>query len=164
MTHHAYAFATEPLDQEIDVVLVEDDDGDAKAVRRALARSHPARPAHRLRDGVEALAFLRGQADTPPPRNYVILLDVNMPRMNGHEFLRELRADPKLSRAVVFMLSTSRDPTDIDAAYRQNVAGYFLKEDTGANFAHLIEAFEAFWRIVQLPDMTPANAPGGPRR
>lgn len=147
----------------VEVVLIEDDDGDAKAVRRALARSGFGPPPHRLRDGVEALEFLRGEAGARPPERYIILLDVNMPRMNGHEFLAELRADPALRRAVVFMLSTSRDSTDLERAYNHNVAAYILKEDTGPDYAQLLATFEAFGRVAQLPEMQAANAPGAPQ-
>ncbi|QDC07893.1 response regulator [Oceanicola sp. D3] len=138
----------------LNIVLVEDDDGDAKAVVRALTKSHIANPIHRLRDGIEALAFLRGEGESKPPEHYVLLLDINMPRMNGHEFLKELRADPRLHRAVVFMLSTSEDETDVFHAYDQNVAGYIIKGRAGADFLELIDTVEHFWRIVVLPDMS----------
>ncbi|WP_244867865.1 response regulator [Vannielia litorea] len=144
----------ETRQQMLNLVLIEDDDGDAKAVVRALKKSHIANPIHRLRDGVEALAFLRGEGPTPPPEQYVLLLDINMPRMNGHEFLAKLRSDPRLNRAVVFMLSTSEDETDVFRAYDQNVAGYIIKGRAGADFLELINTVEHFWRIVVLPDMS----------
>ncbi|MGR3792743.1 response regulator [Vannielia sp. SX4] len=145
----------------LNIILVEDDDGDAKSVKRALSRSRIANPVHRLRDGLEALSFLRGEAEELPPEHYVILLDVNMPRMNGHEFMAELRSDPRLHRAVVFMLSTSEDETDIARAYDKNVAGYVLKGNAGMDFLRLIEGVEHYWNIVVLPDMSLSSRPSG---
>ncbi|WP_332888700.1 response regulator [Marinibacterium profundimaris] len=137
----------------LNIILVEDDDGDAKAVRRAFDKVKIANPIHRLVDGVEALAFLRGETGTPPA-TYVILLDINMPRMNGLEMLEELRKDPKLRRAVVFILTTSNDDRDRCAAYARYVAGYILKSRAGTDFLELIETLDHYWRIVELPDMS----------
>ncbi|MCO6384330.1 MAG: response regulator [Vannielia sp.] len=145
----------------LNIILIEDDDGDAKAVRRALAKSRIANPIHRLRDGIEALGFLRGEAETAPPEHFLILLDINMPRMNGHEFMAELRKDARLNRAVVFMLSTSEDETDIARAYDNNVAGYILKGNAGLDFLRLIDTVEHFWRLVILPDMSKPGVPRG---
>lgn len=136
----------------LNIVLIDDDDGDAKAVRRAFSRQRIANPILRLRDGVEALELLRGISGTPP-QSYILLLDLNMPRMNGHEFLQELRADPKLCRAVVFMMTTSNDDRDKLAAYEKQVAGYLVKQNIGAEFLELVATLEHYWRIVELPDM-----------
>ena len=141
----------------LEIVLVEDDDGDAKAIHRAFRASRIANPIHRRRDGVEALAYLRGETGAAPPAHYIILLDINMPRMNGHEFLAELRDDPRLHRAVVFMLSTSPAETDVARAYDNNVAGYILKGNAGPDFLRLIETVDCYWHMVVLPDM---DSPG----
>lgn len=137
----------------LNIVLVEDDDGDAKAVRRAFDKARIANPIHRVVDGVAALAYLRGETGTPPS-TYVILLDINMPRMNGLEMLSELRKDPRLSRAIVFILTTSSDDRDRCAAYEKHVAGYIVKSRAGADFLELIATLDHYWRIIELPDMT----------
>jgi len=137
----------------LDIILVEDDDADAKAVRRALEKSCIANPVRRLKDGVDALAFLRGEAPTKPPPQYIILLDLNMPRMNGIEFLEALRNDPKLHRAIVFVLTTSSDQRDIGNAYDHNVAGYILKDDAGFDFIKLVGTLDHFWHVVELPEI-----------
>lgn len=137
----------------LNIILVEDDDGDAKAIRRALSKARIANPIHRVTDGVEGLAFLRGDTGTPPP-SYILLVDLNMPRMNGIEFTRALRQDKSLSKAIVFIMTTSKDERDKAAAYDQNVAGYILKSNVGEDFKSLIGTLDHYWHIVELPDMT----------
>ncbi len=136
----------------LNIILVEDDDGDAKAIRRALARAKIANPVIRLIDGVEALGLLRGETGTPPD-SYILLIDLNMPRMNGIELLEEIRKDQRLKGAVAFLLTTSSDERDRAAAYAHNVAGYIQKENAGSDFVNLIGTLDHFWRIVELPDM-----------
>ena len=142
--------ATKP---PLNVILVEDDDADAKAVRRALSRSDDIGDIVRLNDGVEALAYLRGETPSRPPRTFVLLVDLNMPRMNGIEFLEILRRDPKLARSVVFVTTTSHDPDDIAAAYDKQVAGFLPKSAAFARAADLRAAFEHYGRLVTLPEI-----------
>ena len=85
------------------------------------------------------------------PRPYIILLDLNMPRMGGLEFLKEVRADPGLSDSVVFVLTTSDDDADRCQAYRQHIAGYCVKSRVGADFLELTGLLKAYWRVVELP-------------
>ncbi|EAR52373.1 response regulator [Oceanicola granulosus HTCC2516] len=110
----------------------------------------------RVIDGVEALSLLRGESGRAPPR-YVLLVDLNMPRMNGIEFLAELRSDPRLKRAVVFVITTSDDVRDLMAAYGEQVAGYILKQRAGPNFDSLVATLDHYRRIVRLPDMRIAD-------
>ena len=91
----------------VTLLLVEDDAVDAEAIQRAFRQQRIANPFVVVRDGVEALAALRGERGPLVPHPFLVLLDVNMPRMNGIEFLEALRADPVLSRTVVFVLTTS---------------------------------------------------------
>jgi len=139
----------------VHVLLVEDNEVDREAVRRAFTRHRIANPIHDARDGVEALELLRGMGDKPKlPRPYLILLDINMPRMSGIELLRELRADPELRDSIVFMLTTSKSDEDKMAAYGANVAGYILKSDVGAGFVGLVALLDHYWRIVEFPTQT----------
>ncbi|WP_264212560.1 response regulator [Leisingera thetidis] len=137
----------------LNIILVEDDDGDAKALRRAFQRAKIANPVVRFVDGVEALAFLRGEMQQMPPPNFVVLSDINMPRKNGIELLREIRADPVLRKILFIVLTTSEDERDISAAYANNVAGYILKSKAGDMFVDLMATFDTYWRIVELPDI-----------
>lgn len=86
------------------------------------------------------------------PRPNLILLDLNMPRMGGIEFLEELRTDPNLKDSVVFVLTTSDAEADRLAAYDHFVAGYMVKSKIGENFFQLADMLEGYWRIVELPE------------
>jgi CheY-like chemotaxis protein len=136
----------------VTVLLVEDNVIEQEAVRRAFRRERIGNPVVSAVDGVEALALLRGSSDGASlPRPYLVLLDLNMPRMNGLEFLAALRADPDLADSVVFVLTTSRSDEDRVASYNFNVAGYIVKSDVGAGFMRLIGLLDHYWRVVELP-------------
>ncbi|WP_425052376.1 response regulator [Psychromarinibacter sp. S121] len=144
------------LDRPLCIVLVEDDDGDAKAVTRAFAGLGEDCSIFRVRDGVEALALLRGESGRAP-RTYVLIADLNLPRMGGIELLRTIRDDPDLRRAVAFVMTTSADDRDMQAAYAYHAAGYILKQNAGRDFGRLVAAIDRFWRLVELPDMRGAS-------
>ena len=139
-------------DETAHVLLVEDDEIDVAGIRHAFRKLKIANPITTASDGLEALEVLRGKGDNKPlPAPYVILLDLNTPRMNGLEFLEELRRDPKLQKAIVFVLTTSRSDEDMTASYRKNIAGYIVKEEAGQSFVKLVELLDHYWRIVELP-------------
>jgi len=136
------------VEEEVTILLVEDDDVDAQGVERSFAKRKIANPIVRAKDGLEALEKLQnGEVKAP----YIILLDLQMPRMNGLEFLSEIRADNKLSRSVIFVLTTSRAEADILASYENHIAGYFVKDDVGSNFSAMIDVLEGYWKIAYLP-------------
>lgn len=136
----------------VTILLVEDDLIDAEAIKRAFVKARIVNPLMILSDGLEALECLRGIGETPPPpRPYLILLDLNMPRMNGIEFLEELRKDEDLHDNVVFVLTTSEDDRDKLAAYEKHVAGYMVKANAGEDFMKLIGMLDHYWRIVEMP-------------
>ncbi|QOL80522.1 response regulator [Pseudooceanicola spongiae] len=107
----------------------------------------------RLTDGIEALEHLRGEKGTPPEKS-ILMVDLNIPRMNGLEFLAEVRKDPNLHRAIAFIMTTSNEEKDKVAAYGQNIAGYILKNTAGEDFLIVIETLDHFWRVVEMPDIT----------
>jgi CheY-like chemotaxis protein len=114
------------------ILLVEDDDVDAEALQRAIRKAGIANPLILAADGQEALETLDGRTGMPPEQPCVVLLDINMPRMNGIEFLRAMRGKDAMKGNVVFLLTTSGRPQDKAAAYDLQAAGYVLKENLGA--------------------------------
>ncbi len=136
----------------VEILLVEDDEVDVRALKRTFQELKIANTIHVARDGFEAFDILRGTDDRSPlPRPYIILLDLNMPRMNGIEFLKEVRNDPKLHDSVVFVLTTSRAEEDKIEAYRLNVAGYMVKSRLGTSFFECVTMLDHFWRVIEFP-------------
>jgi CheY-like chemotaxis protein len=133
----------------LNILLVEDDQVDVLTVQRAFQRNNITNPVWVASNGLEALALLRS-GEVPAERR-LILLDLNMPRMNGIEFLRELRADPQLAKSSVVVLTTSNQEQDRIAAYDLNVAGYLLKPVTFPNFLQLMAAMNKYWALVEFP-------------
>jgi CheY-like chemotaxis protein len=131
------------------ILLVEDDEVDVMNVKRAFERNHILNPLHTASDGLEALELLR--SGRLPHERRIILLDLNMPRMNGIEFLRELRADATLKHLPVVVLTTSNDERDRVEAYNLNVAGYLLKPVTFVEFVELMATLNRYWTLVELP-------------
>jgi CheY-like chemotaxis protein len=140
---------TVPLDRLLNILLVEDDEVDVLNVRRAFQKNRITNPLFVAANGVEALEQLRN--GSIPRDRRIILLDLNMPQMNGIEFLRELRRDPGLNMTPVIVLTTSNDDRDRIEAYNLNVAGYLLKPVTFSNFCEVMAALNKYWALVELP-------------
>lgn len=137
------------VEKALNILLVEDDQVDVMNVQRAFAKNRIANPLYVAGDGLEAFEMLR--AGKVPRERRIILLDLNMPRMNGIEFLRALRADPELMLTPVVVLTTSDDERDKINAYNLNVAGYLLKPVTFINFVEVMAALNKYWTLVELP-------------
>ncbi|HUS33549.1 MAG TPA: response regulator [Kofleriaceae bacterium] len=133
----------------INILLVEDDEVDIMTVKRAFAKANITNPLYIAHNGLEALEVLRKE-DLPPKRR-LILLDVNMPKMNGIEFLRELRKDPALQQISVVVLTTSNEERDRIEAFRLNVAGYLLKPVTFQQFAEVMSTINKYWALMEMP-------------
>lgn len=138
--------------QIIHILLVEDDEIDAEAIVRGFQKQQVENPITVVPNGIEALNALRGDGGYERvPAPYLILLDLNMPRMNGIEFLQAVRQDPQLKSSIVFVLTTSDSDRDKLAAYREQIAGYLLKQRSGVNFIELVNMLDSYWRIVEFP-------------
>jgi CheY-like chemotaxis protein len=133
----------------LNILLMEDDQVDVMNVRRAFEKNRIANPLWVANDGIEGLQMLR--TGKVPPDRRIILLDLNMPRMSGLEFLRELRKDPDLLHTPVIVLTTSNDDRDKIEAYNLNVAGYLLKPVTFTNFVEVMATLNKYWTLVELP-------------
>jgi len=134
--------------EQLTILMVEDDDVDAEGMRRSFQKRRIGNTIVRAHDGLEALELLKSGAIPLP---YIILLDLQMPRMSGIEFLSQIREDPVLQSSVVFVLTTSQAEEDITAAFNKQIAGYFVKDDVGANFCQMLDMLEGYWRIAYLP-------------
>ena len=133
----------------VNVLLVEDDEVDVMNVKRAFEKARIANPLHVARDGMEALELLRRDGEIPRP--VIVLLDLNMPRMNGIEFLGKIREDEELRELIVFVLTTSKADEDMTAAYQKNVAGYIVKANLGGSFLEVVTMLDHYWRVIEFP-------------
>jgi CheY-like chemotaxis protein len=137
----------------VNLLLVDDDEVDVQGLKRAFSKSRIGNPITVARDGVEALEFLRGENGKQKlPKPHLILLDLNMPRMNGFEFLDVIRGDEELKNTVVFMITTSKAEEDKAKAYGQHVAGYIIKQDPANTFMQAVSLLEHYWKIVEFPE------------
>jgi CheY-like chemotaxis protein len=140
------------LPRIINLLLVEDDDGDAKALARAFKKARISNNIVRAVDGVDALEILKGINDkVPPPSPCILLVDLNMPRMNGIELIKALRSDDEWKRSIVFVLTTSKRDEDKQAAYDLNVAGYISKATVAEDFLSLISLIDLYVCIMEMP-------------
>ena len=137
----------------IDILMVEDSEGDARLAREAMRDSKIKNTLHHVRDGDEAMAFLRHTgrfADAPRPD--LILLDLNLPRKSGQEVLEEIKADPELKRTPVVILTVSSAEADILQSYNLHANCYITKPLDLTQFMTVVKSIEDFWlTIVKLP-------------
>ncbi|MBH8560839.1 response regulator [Nostoc sp. CENA67] len=138
----------------INILLVEDDAVDVMNVKRAFKKVNITNPIYHADNGVEALKMLRGHNSQPPNvpnERRLILLDLNMPKMGGIEFLQELRRDPKLKATAVVVMTTSNQDQDRVEAYNLNVAGYILKPVTFTSFVEIMATLNKYWILCEIP-------------
>ena len=133
----------------LNILLVEDDEVDVMNVKRAFDKNHITNPLFVAGNGLEALEKLRS-GEIPQGRR-IVLLDLNMPKMNGIEFLRHLRNDPALASTPVVVLTTSNNDRDKIDAFNLNVAGYLVKPVTFAEFSDLMVTLNKYWTLVEMP-------------
>ena len=131
------------------ILLVEDDDVDVMTVKRALKDLKVTNPLVRTTNGEEALEYLRTKSNKKP---CVILLDLNMPKMNGVEFLKVVKADDELKKIPVVVLTTSKDEQDIVESFKLSVAGYMVKSVNYKKFVEAIRTINLYWTLSELPN------------
>jgi CheY-like chemotaxis protein len=135
-------------DHVLNILLVDDDEIDVMTVQRAFAKANITNQLYVATDGIKALEILR--TDGIPASRRLVLLDLNMPRMNGIELLREIRADPALHGLTVVVLTTSNEDRDRVEAYELNVAGYLLKPVTFHAFAEVMVTLNKYWTLMEM--------------
>ncbi len=139
--------------EPIEILLVEDDCGDAQRTTDALRDGRLRNRITHVEDGVEAMAYLRREGEyANAPRPDLILLDLHMPRMNGQEVLAEVKEDPELRRIPIVMMTASAQEKDILAAYNLHVNCYVTKPVDLEQFIGAVKSIEHFWfSVVKLP-------------
>jgi CheY-like chemotaxis protein len=142
------------LGERVDILLVEDNPGDARLMQEALAEARGRNRLHVVADGVEALAYLRRQHPFASAiRPDLILLDLNLPGKDGRDVLAEIKRDQDLRRIPVVILSTSQAETDVARAYDLHANAYVTKPLGVEQFITVVKSIEDFWlTIVKLPD------------
>ena len=139
-------------DQTIQILLAEDDEIAAEKVRRAFRKAGSEFIIHHATNGLEALDILRGTNGCEKlPRPYIILLDLRMPMMDGLDFLEALRKDRELEDSVVFVLTTSNAPQDVQACYKYQIAGFIQKPRVALDGSNLVSLIDTFCMLVDLP-------------
>ncbi|MDE3016425.1 MAG: response regulator [Pseudomonadota bacterium] len=140
----------------LEILLVEDNEGDVEMTRRALRDSKPACNVSVANNGIEALNFLHRQgqfSDAPAPQ--IILLDLNMPRMDGKKFLEIMKEDTTLKAIPVIMLTSSGAPTDIQECYERHANCYVVKPFDGKEFMEAVRQVVSFWiSLGRIPHRT----------
>lgn len=131
------------------ILLVEDDSIDAMTVRRAFKDLKVTNPLAHSVNGEEALDYLRNESNEKP---CVILLDLNMPKMNGIDFLKVVKNDDALKKIPVVVLTTSTEEGDVVESFELSVGGYIVKPVDYKNFVEAIRTVELYWTLSKLPE------------
>jgi two-component system, chemotaxis family, response regulator Rcp1 len=137
----------------IEILMVEDNPGDVRLTVEALKEAKVRNNLHTVEDGVEALAFLRREGRyAEVPRPDLVLLDLNLPKMNGREVLAEIKEDPDLKRIPVVILTISQAEQDIVKSYNLHANCYITKPVDLDQFLEVVKSIENFWlTVVMLP-------------
>ena len=158
-----------PQNKSITILMADDDPDDRQLTREAFEENHLANDLRFVEDGEELLDYLhrRGKyaAEGAAPVPGLILLDLNMPRKDGREALREIKADPRLKNIRVVILTTSKAEEDVIRSYDLSAASYITKPVTFERLVEVVQALGKYWlEIVELPPEGNANAASGPAR
>jgi CheY-like chemotaxis protein len=147
--------------EPLTILLAEDDDGHARLIERNLQRAGFVNRIVRAKDGQEALNIVRGVDGLPPDTQFLLLLDINMPRVDGLEVLRQIKADARTARIPVIMLTTTDDPREVERCYQLGCSVYITKPVRYEDFVEALNRLGMFLEIVKLP-APPATGGGQP--
>ncbi|HEY2156261.1 MAG TPA: response regulator [Isosphaeraceae bacterium] len=150
--------------EPLTIVLAEDDDGHANLIHRNLERAGLTNGFIRVKDGQEALDLIRGEgafAGRAPLDGYLLLLDINMPRVDGIEVLRQVKADPNLATIPVIMLTTTDDPREVERCYKLGCNVYITKPVAYDKFVEAIRQLGLFLQVVKIPPNGAGKGAGG---
>jgi CheY-like chemotaxis protein len=144
------------MEKEVTILIAEDDDGHAALIRKNLQRAGIHNEILRFTDGQEVLDFLFAEGEGPHRQHgapYVLLLDIRMPKVDGIEVLRRIKADPELCKLPVIMLTTTDDPREIEKCHEMGCSSYITKPIIYDNFVHAIRQLGLFLLIVEVPKL-----------
>lgn len=134
------------------ILLAEDDQNDVMLIRRAFSKSHVINPIACVENGEEAVAYLSGEGQYADrdryPLPFMMLLDLKLPRLSGHEVLKWLREQPGLKRLPVVVLTSSREPSDINRAYEIGANSYLVKPVVFEEFSTLLKQLQVYWLML----------------
>ncbi|HET7649749.1 MAG TPA: response regulator [Gammaproteobacteria bacterium] len=134
------------------ILLAEDDQNDVMLIKRAFSKSHVINPIACVENGEEAVAYLSGQGQYADrerhPLPFMMLLDLKLPRLSGHEVLKWLREQPGLKRLPVVVLTSSREPSDINRAYEVGANSYLVKPVVFEEFSTLLKQLQVYWLML----------------
>jgi two-component system, response regulator len=138
------------LDQSAEILLVEDNPNDVKLTLHAFRTANLANTIHVARDGVEAVEFLFGNAETMQPHNLpkLILLDLKLPRLDGHEVLRRVKEDPRTASIPVVMLTSSSEERDVMRTYETGANSYIIKPVDFEQFTDSVRDLGKYWLVI----------------
>lgn len=144
---------TQAQERDVEILLVEDSPGDVRLMEEALRGFRLRNKLHVVPDGEEAMKFLHKESEyASAPRPDLILLDLNLPRKNGREVLREIKTDPDLGRIPTVVLTTSADERDVLESYQWHANSYVTKPVGLDQFVEALQGLGSFWlNIVTLP-------------
>lgn len=148
---HSLAVDYPDMNETVHILLAEGDLIDERNFLRAIDKLRITNPVTVARDGFEAWEILKGyNGRTPLPRPNLLVLEINMPRMNGLELLERIRDDADLHASIVFFLVSSDDDRDRVEAFNLDVAGYMLKSDVANSFVKALELVDNYWRVMEV--------------
>jgi CheY-like chemotaxis protein len=134
--------------EQVTLFVVEDDDIDYMTIKRSFNSMKIGNPIVRAQDGKEAFDMMINKEIQTP---FIMLLDLQMPRVSGIELLTKIRQTPNIKDTVIFVLTSSADEKDIVSSYQHNVAGYFVKDEVGKEFLEILYLLNGYWKIVHIP-------------
>jgi len=150
--------------EPLQILLAEDDDGHAILIERNLKRAGFVNQVVRAHDGQEAIDLVRGNGHgTTPTSQFLLLLDINMPRIDGIEVLKQLKADPRTARTPIIMLTTTDDPREVERCYQLGCSVYITKPVRYEDFVEALKRLGMFLEIVKLPSAPNPTITGGPK-
>ena len=144
------------MNNEVVILIAEDDEGHAGLIRKNLVRAGIANEMLRFKDGQEVMDFMHRKGDGPkrkPGTTYVLLLDIQMPRLDGMEVLAQMKADPALHKIPVVIITTSDDPREVEKCHALGCNNYIVKPIDYENFMNAVRQLGLFLAVVEVPEL-----------